>query len=84
MLEWGEVGKLFVVAGVALIVLGGVLMLSPKLPAFTSTSGWLGRLPGDIYIKRDNLSVYFPLVTGLVISVILSLVFYLLSLFLKR
>ena len=84
MLEWGEVGKLFVVAGVALIVLGGVLMLSPKLPAFTSTFGWIGRLTGDIYIKRDNLSVYFPLVTGLVISVILSLVFYLFSSFLKR
>ena len=59
MLEWGEVGKLFVVAGVALIVLGGVLMLSPKLPAFRSTFGWLGRLPGDIYIKRDNFRSIF-------------------------
>ena len=84
MLEWGEVGKVVVGGGVALIVLGGVLMLSPKWPGLTSALGWLGRLPGDIYIKRDNLSVYFPLVTGLVISVVLSIVFYLFSLFLKR
>ena len=60
MLEWGEVGKLFVVAGVALIVLGGVLMLSPKLPAFTSTFGWLsGAAPGRyLHQARQSFGLF--------------------------
>jgi hypothetical protein len=40
---------------------------------------WLGRLPGDIYIERRNFTFFFPLTTSILISVILSLVVYLLS-----
>jgi hypothetical protein len=36
---------------------------------------WLGRLPGDIYIRRDNWSFYFPLTTSIIVSLILTLIF---------
>jgi hypothetical protein len=55
-----------------LVILGGILLvagnLSWKVP-------WLGRLPGDIYVRRDNWTFYFPLATSLLISLILTLVF---------
>ncbi|MDP6483343.1 MAG: DUF2905 domain-containing protein [Nitrospinota bacterium] len=52
--------------GAVLFALGGLLTLDGKIP-------WLGRLPGDIHIKRENFQIYFPLGTGLVLSVVLSL-----------
>jgi hypothetical protein len=50
-----------------MLVVGVLLTLSGKIP-------WLGRLPGDIIIQRDNFSFYFPLTTCLLLSVVLSLV----------
>jgi len=58
-----------IIAGVVLIVLGLAWPLIAKLG--------LGRLPGDIHVERDGYSFYFPLVTGLVVSVILSLILWL-------
>jgi uncharacterized protein HemY len=46
--------------------------------------GWMGKLPGDILIKRNNFSFFFPLGTSIVLSVVLSLVFYLLSWIFRR
>ena len=69
-----SLGKLLIVFGVVLALVGGLLLLVGKVP-------WLGRLPGDIVIRRDNWSVYFPLTTGIVISVLLTLLF---SLFGRR
>ncbi|MFQ5927495.1 MAG: DUF2905 domain-containing protein [Terriglobia bacterium] len=66
-----ELGKLLLVFGIVLVVVGGLLTLGPKLP------GRLGRLPGDIIIRRENFTLYFPLVTCLLLSVILSLVLWL-------
>lgn len=57
-------------AGLVLVASGLVLLLSDKIP-------WLGKLPGDITVKRENFTFYFPLATCLVISVILSLLFWL-------
>ncbi|MBI4462518.1 MAG: DUF2905 domain-containing protein [Acidobacteria bacterium] len=68
-----ELGKLLVLFGIVLLVVGGLLTLGPKLP------GRLGRLPGDIIIRRENFTFYFPLATGLLLSVILSLLFRLFS-----
>lgn len=48
--------------------LGVFLVFSDKIP-------WLGRLPGDIFIKRENFSFYFPLATCILISLLLSLLF---------
>jgi hypothetical protein len=64
-----DLGKLLIVCGVVLVVLGLVLTLAGKLP-------WLGRLPGDIVYTRDNVTFYFPIVTCVLVSVVLSLLLY--------
>ncbi len=65
-----DLGKLLIVFGGLIAVVGVVLLLGEKLP-------WVGRLPGDIYFKRDHFTFYFPLTTCLVISAVLSLLFFL-------
>ncbi|MDP1559458.1 MAG: DUF2905 domain-containing protein [Nitrosomonas sp.] len=57
--------QLFITLGLLLLLLGLVWPLLSKLP--------FGRLPGDIFIERENFSFYFPLTTGLLVSVLLSL-----------
>lgn len=64
------IGKLLITAGVILLVAG---LLWPWL----SKLG-LGRLPGDIAIKRDGFSFYFPITTSIIVSVVLSLILWLL------
>jgi hypothetical protein len=59
-----NVGKLLVVIGVAIAGLGLMMMLGVPL----------GRLPGDIVIRRGNVSFYFPLVTSIVLSILLTLI----------
>ena len=66
--------KTIIVCGIILIAVGVVLQFASKIP-------WLGRLPGDIYIRKENFSFYFPLTTSIIISIVLSLLFYL---FVKR
>jgi hypothetical protein len=72
MPELGGLGKLLIGFGVVMIVLGGIFLLlgnlSGKVP-------WIGRLPGDIYIQRENWSFYFPLATSILVSIILTLIF---------
>ncbi len=67
-------GKLMVIAGVVLVVLGLLVMAGSKL----SFLG-LGRLPGDVAYKGKNVSFYFPIVTCLILSVVLTLIFWLFS-----
>lgn len=69
-----SLGKLLIVFGMVLALVGGLLLLVGKVPL-------LGRLPGDIVVRRENWSVYFPLTTSIVISVLLTLLF---SLFGRR
>ena len=66
----GGLGRVLILVGLLLVVLGVIFTLGAKIP-------WLGQLPGDITFKRGNLTVYFPLATCLLISVILTLVLYL-------
>lgn len=84
MSEWGGLGKILIILAIALAVFGALLIGSQKFPGWLSVFGWLGRLPGDISIKRDNFSLYFPLATSLIISVILSILVYLWSFFSNR
>jgi hypothetical protein len=72
MMPGNGLGKLLIVCGGVLIIVGAAVVLLGKIP-------WLGRLPGDIYIERRNFTFFFPLTTSILISVILSLVVYLLS-----
>jgi uncharacterized membrane protein YkgB len=65
-----ELGRFLIIIGAIMVLVGVVLLLGPKIP-------WLGRLPGDIVIKRENFTFYFPLATSIIISVILTLVLYL-------
>ncbi len=65
-------GKFLIILGLVIAGLGVLLTLAPKIP-------YLGRLPGDIYYKRDNLVFYFPLGTSILISIVLSLLFYILT-----
>jgi DUF2905 family protein len=70
-----EMGRILVLAGVALAVLGGVIMLLGR-------SGVpLGRLPGDILYRGKNTTFYFPLATSILLSVLLSLLLYLVGRF---
>jgi len=66
-----DLGRLLIIFGVVLAGIGLLFTLVGKIP-------WLGRLPGDIYYKGDHVTFYFPIVTCLIISVALSLLFYLL------
>ena len=70
-----EIGRLLVVLGVVLVVIGGLVMLLGR------TGLPLGRLPGDILYRGKNTTFYFPLATSIVLSVLLSLFFFLISRF---
>ncbi len=62
--------------GKTLIVFGAVLILAGALLTFINKVPFLGKLPGDIYIEKKNFTFYFPLMTSLLISIILSLLFW--------
>ncbi len=64
----GGIGKSLIIMGIVLIVVGLILNFSGKIP-------FLGKLPGDIYIKKDNFSFYFPITTCIIISIVLTLIF---------
>ncbi|MGB9595578.1 MAG: DUF2905 domain-containing protein [Candidatus Poribacteria bacterium] len=59
------IGKAFIFLGILFVIIGIIFMLSGKIT-------WLGKLPGDIYIKRDNFTFYFPITTCIIISIILT------------
>ena len=63
-------GKSLIIAGISITVLGVVIAFAGKTP-------WIGRLPGDIFIKRNNFTFYFPVVTCILLSIIISLIFWL-------
>jgi hypothetical protein len=79
MPDWSGVGKTLILVGGILALLGALLTLFGKFPGMGGGLGWLGRLPGDILIKRENLTLYFPLTTSILISFALSLLLYFLS-----
>ncbi|GJL50248.1 DUF2905 domain-containing protein [Candidatus Nitrospira salsa] len=78
-MDFSGLGKLLVLMGLSIVALGVLFILLSKWPL--AGSGWLGRLPGDILIKRDNFTFYFPLATSVLISVVGSFLVYL---FMKR
>ena len=62
-------GRLLIIAGLILVLIGVFFYLLDKMP-------FLGKLPGDIYIKKDNFHFYFPLTTCIILSIILSLIIF--------
>ena len=67
-------GKILLGLGAVLVLVGLILIFAGRIPGL----GLLGRLPGDIFIKRDNFSFYFPITTSILVSLILSLMLWLL------
>ena len=65
-----ELGKFLVILGLAMVVIGALLWSG-------FGKGWLGRLPGDIHYPKHNFSFYFPIVTCLLVSLVLSLILWL-------
>lgn len=59
-------GRILIVLGIALIAIGVGLSMAPRMH-------WLGRLPGDIVIKKEGFTFYFPLATCLLVSLVISL-----------
>ncbi len=64
-------GKILVVAGIILIIAGLIIWFAGN------KIGWLGHLPGDIRIEKENMKIYFPITTMIIISVLLSLIVWL-------
>jgi hypothetical protein len=63
-----DFGKILVFLGLVLAGLGLILLYGPQIP-------WLGKLPGDITIKREHFTFYFPLASCIVISILLTILF---------
>ncbi len=62
----GVLGKVLILLGVLLTVMGLLFVVGEKIP-------WLGKLPGDLLIKRDRVTIYIPFTTSILISILLSL-----------
>ncbi|MBU44426.1 MAG: hypothetical protein CMN76_14490 [Spirochaetaceae bacterium] len=71
--------KMLMIAGAVLFALGLLFYLGNRLDG--SLFGWIGRLPGDIRIEKENFSFYFPLTTSILASLVISGILYLLSRF---
>lgn len=63
-------GRVLIIGGLVLVAVGLLVSLAPRLP-------WLGRLPGDVLIKKEGFSFYMPLTTSLLLSVAVSLLLWL-------
>ncbi|MFN8542616.1 MAG: DUF2905 domain-containing protein [Candidatus Binatia bacterium] len=61
-----DIGRMLILVGVLAIAVGVGLVAGPRIP-------WLGRLPGDILIRKDNVTFCFPIGTSIVVSVVLTL-----------
>jgi ribose/xylose/arabinose/galactoside ABC-type transport system permease subunit len=65
-----DVAKFLITVGILVTLVGIVLLVVGRVP-------WLGRLPGDIYVERGDWKFYFPLATSLLLSVVLTVLFWL-------
>ncbi len=76
MPEFSGFGKMLIFLGLGIVALGLIISLIGKWPSEGTGLGWLGKLPGDLFIKRDNFTFYFPLSTSIIISIVGSLLLY--------
>jgi uncharacterized membrane protein YkgB len=71
VLGFSALGKMLILLGVFIILIGILLLVGEKIP-------WVGRLPGDIIIRKKNFTFYFPLATSILISILLTFFFWIL------
>ena len=62
-----QTGKWIIIAGVIVVIIGVIIYF------FSDKLNWLGKLPGDIRIEKDNFRFYFPIVTMIIVSIILTI-----------
>jgi hypothetical protein len=72
MNNFSPLGKLLIAAGLLLVLAGLIVTFAGRIP-------WLGRLPGDIHLRGKNWDVYVPLGTSILVSVVLTLILWLLN-----
>lgn len=84
MSEWTGLGKVLIGIGLGIVVLGVLLLAADRVPGLGAGLSWLGKLPGDLSFKRDHVSFYFPITTSLLLSVVLSLLFYIVGWLFRR
>ena len=65
-----EIGRFLIIAGLLIAGFGLLLTFTGKIP-------WLGRLPGDFFIRKENFTFYFPLATSIIVSVAITLILWL-------
>jgi hypothetical protein len=68
MIAMSGLGKILIIVGIVCVAVGILFVFAHKIP-------YIGRLPGDIYIKKENFSFYFPITTSIIISIILTIIF---------
>lgn len=74
MLDFSGLGRILILIGLILAVTGGIMILGARL-----NLPWIGRLPGDFLFRGKNVAFYFPLTTSLIISIVLTLVLWLIN-----
>ena len=84
MPEWTTLGKILIGVGFGIVALGVLLVALDRIPGFGNSFSWFGKLPGDISIKRENVSFYFPIATSILFSIVLSLLFYFIGWLFRR
>jgi hypothetical protein len=68
MLRFSDLGKVLIVLGVVIAGVGVLLIMGDKIP-------WIGKLPGDIIIRKEKFTFYFPIVTCIILSILLTMIF---------
>ena len=68
MFRLGDFGKVLVILGALIAGIGILLMVGDKIP-------WIGKLPGDIIIRKEKFTFYFPIVTCIILSILLTVIF---------
>jgi hypothetical protein len=68
MLGFSDLGKVLIVLGVVIAGVGVLLIMGDKIP-------WIGKLPGDIIIRKEKLTFYFPIATCVILSILLTIIF---------
>ncbi len=79
---FNDIGKLVVIAGLATVVIG-LLLIGPGKTGTWNGFNWFGNLPFDFKIEKENFRLYFPMGSSIVISMLLSIIFYLFNKFIR-
>jgi hypothetical protein len=67
--QYSGIAKLIIALGLLLLIIGGIMLLASRL----GISGF--RLPGDIFIQKENFTFFFPITTGIIISIVITIIF---------